>query len=445
MRTEIGHDHDRLADRALAVATKIAGRGAEVRVNVLGRAAANVRFARNAITTSGSGDEVSVGLYVKLGHRHAHTSINQADDASLARLAERAVAMAKLSPEDPESMPLLPPQTYASAPNAWDDAAAVMSPVARAAVAARACELGEAAKVHVAGFFERSAVTHAIRTSTGLSASNRRTDVAYSTTARTTDGTGSGWAGREAWRAADLDDASLSRTAIDKARASAKPKPLTPGKYTVILEPQAVQEMLEYLLGTMDQRSADEGRSFFAKKVGEKLFADMVTLKSDPLSEGTPHAPFDAEGLALRPQAWIDSGRVKELEVSRYWGRKTGKPPTGEQSVFHLSGGSAASVDELVRTTKKGLLVTRLWYTRMLEPQTVMITGLTRDGVFLIEDGRITQPVQNFRYNESPVNVLRNVDAMTKETFRVRAWGGAWRVPALRTHEFTMASVSAAV
>jgi predicted Zn-dependent protease len=106
-----------------------------------------------------------------------------------------------------------------------------------------------------------------------------------------------------------------------------------------------------------------------------------------------------------------------------------------------LNGGKAASIDELVRTTKRGLLVTRFWYTRMLEPQTVMLTGLTRDGVFLIEEGKITQPVQNFRYNESPVNVLRNTDAMTRETFR--RWG--WRIPALRTNEFTMASVSAAV
>lgn len=436
---------EELADRALAVATKIAPRGAELRVNVTERAAANVRFARNAITTSGSGDEVTVGLFVKLGHRHAHTSINQRDDASLARLAERAVAMAKLSPEDPESMPLLPPQTYAKAPNAWDDAVRAMSPASRAQVAARACAAADAANVHAAGFFERAAVTHAIRTSTGLAASSRRTDASYSTTARTTDGTGSGWAGREAWRAADLDDASLSKAAIDKARASASPRPLAPGKYTVVLEPQAVQEMLEYLLGTMDQRSADEGRSFFAKKVGEKLFADMVTLRSDPLSAETPHAPFDHEGLALRPQAWIEGGRVKELEVSRYWAAKTGKTPTGDQSAFHLLGGTAAGIDELVRTTKRGLLVTRFWYTRMLEPQSVMITGLTRDGVFLIEDGRITQPVQNFRYNESPVNVLRNVDAMTKETFRVRAYGSTFRVPALRTHEFTMASVSAAV
>lgn len=445
MRIEQGHEHEAIAERALTIASKAAGRGAALRVNVFAHAQGNVRFARNAITTSGASDEVSVGLTVQLGHRHAHASINQTDDASLARLAERAAAMAKLSPDDPESMPLLGAQTYERAPDAHDEAVVKMSPAVRAAVAERACAAAEAADVYGAGFFERHVIHHALRASTGLAAATRRTAVSYTTTARTKDGTGSGWAGREAWRASDLDDASLSRTAIDKARASTKPRLLAPGKYTVILEPQAVQEMLEFLVDAMDQRAADEGRSFFAGKAGEKLFADMVTLTSDPRSAETPHAPFDDEGLPLARQTWIEAGRVKDLSVSRYWAGKSGKSPTGEQRVFHLGGGEAAGVDDLVRSTKRGLLVTRFWYTRMLEPQSVMITGLTRDGVFLVEDGKIAGPVQNFRYNESPVNVLAKVDAMTREAFRVRSWGGIWRVPALRTHDFTMASHSAAV
>ena len=434
-----------IADRALAIAKQTAGAGAEVKVDVSRRAAANVRFARSAITTSGSGEEIVVGVWLRLGKRHAHTSVNQTHDEALRGLAGRALAMAKLSPEDPESMPLLPPQTYAAAPPAYDEAAAKMDAAARAAVAARACAAGDAAKVHVAGLFERDARDHVLRTSSGLAAAHRATSVAYSTTARTTDGTGSGWAGAESWRAGGLDDARLSKTAVDKARASASPKPLAPGKYTVILEPAAVQEMLEYLLGSMDQRSADEGRSFFTGKVGDKLFPETISLRSDPTSPETPHATFDGDGLALAPQTWIDAGRVKELAVTRYWAEKSGKKPTGQHSVFSLAGGSAASIDELVATTKRGLLVTRLWYTRMLEPQTVMLTGLTRDGVFLVENGKITRPVQNFRYNESPVNVLKNADALTRETFRPRGWGGVWRVPALRTNDFTMASVSAAV
>jgi len=276
-------------------------------------------------------------------------------------------------------------------------------------------------------------------------ARSRETEAQYTVTARTRDATGSGWAGREVHRAADLDDAALSRTAIDKGIRSANPRPVPPGKYTVILEPQAVAEMMQYLVGEMNLRSADEGRSFFTGKAGEKLFADMVTLKSDPTDPETPSATFDGDGMPLRPQSWIEAGKAKDLFVSRYWASKKGIQPTGSHQVFRLAGGQAANIEELVRGTKRGLLVTRLWYNRMLEPQTVMLTGLTRDGLFLIEDGKITAPVTNFRYNESPITVLKNVDAMTRATVRTASGSGKWHVPALRTHEFTMASTSAAV
>jgi predicted Zn-dependent protease len=149
--------------------------------------------------------------------------------------------------------------------------------------------------------------------------------------------------------------------------------------------------------------------------------------------------------MPLRPQQWIEAGRAKQLHVSRYWAQKKDVAATGRHHVYRLSGGQAASVDELVRGTKRGLLVTRFWYNRMLEPQTIMMTGLTRDGLYLVEDGKITAPVTNFRYNESPVTMLKNVDAMTRATTRTPSFGGSWYVPALRTHEFTMASPSAAV
>jgi predicted Zn-dependent protease len=353
--------------------------------------------------------------------------------------------MAKLSPEDPEAMPLLPKQTYAAAPPAHDDRTAAMAPGDRAAVAGRAIAEGDAQKVQIAGFFYRDATEHVLRSSTGLAANHVETEAQYTVTARTPDGTGSGWGGREVHRIGDLDDGALSRTAIEKCLRSAKPRPLDPGKYTVILEPVAVMEMLTFMVGAMDARSADEGRSFFAGKVGQKIAHDDVSLRSDPLDPATPGAPFDGEGLPLRAHAWLEGGKVKDLAVSRFWAQRKNAAPTGHQSVFRLSGGRAASVDELVRGTKRGLLVTRFWYTRMLEPQTITLTGLTRDGVFLIEDGKITAPVNNYRYNESPVRVLANVEAMTKDTVRVPSWSGAWHCPAVRTRDFTMASVSAAV
>ena len=438
-----------LAERALGMALDVVKRDgqpeAEVKVDVRRRAAANVRFARNETTTSGESDEITVSTWIGLGQRHASTWVNQTDEKSLATLASRALAMAKVSPLDPEKMPLLGPQTYRPVPSAYDDALAAMGPRDRAGVAARAVAKGDAAKVQIAGFFEREIDEAVMQSSAGLVARHRATSAQYTVTARTSDGTGSGWGGREAYRASELEDETLSSTAIDKAVRSAGPKALPPGKYTVILEPQAVFEILAFLVGQMDQRSADEGRSFFTGKTGQKLFADFVSLRSDPADSLTPGAPFDSEGVALGSHPWIVDGRVTKLSVSRYWAKKKNLQPTGNPDVFHLSGGSAASVDELVQGTKRGLLVTRFWYNRMLEPQSITITGLTRDGVFLVEDGRVTSPVANFRYNESPVTVLKNVDAMTRTTTRVVAEGGVWHVPALRTHDFTMASPSAAV
>ncbi|MBX3206321.1 MAG: TldD/PmbA family protein [Labilithrix sp.] len=438
-----------LATRALGIALDVMKRDgepdAEVKIDVRRRAAANVRFARNEPTTSGESDEVTVSAWVALGQRNASTWVNQTDDKSIAELAGRALAMAKLSPADPEKMPLLGPQTYAPVPSAFDDGLAAMGPKERAAIAARAVARGDQAKVRIAGFFEREIEEAVTQNSEGLIARHRETAAQYTVTARTLDGAGSGWGGREAFRAGDLEDEVLASTAIDKAIRSAGAKALPPGKYTVVLEPQAVFEMMAFLVGQMNQRLADEGRSFFAGKVGQKLFADFVSLRSDPADPLTPGAPFDSEGLALASLPWIIDGRVNKLAVSRWWAKKKGLEPTGRHSVFHLSGGTAESVDALVRGTKRGLLVTRFWYNRMLEPQTVTITGLTRDGVFAIEDGKVTGPVANFRYNESPVTVLKNVDAMTRATTRAVAYGGAWHVPALRTHEFTMASPSAAV
>ncbi len=441
-------DVSTLASRALGIARDVVKRDghpeAEVEVNVVRAASANVRFARNEATTSGASDEVTVSIQIGLGQRHASTGTNQTDDRSVESVARRALAMTKLSPQDPEKMPLVGPQAYASVPGAFDDALATRGPADRAAVAERAIARGDAAKVTIAGYYEQNLEERAIENSVGLVARHRGTGAEYTVTARTAGGDGSGWGGRQAHRAVDLDDDLVAKTAIDKAVRSAGAKPLPLGKYTVILEPQAVAEMLVFLAGQMDQRLADESRSFFAGKVGERLFPEFVTLRSDPTDPLTPGAPFDAEGQALGKHGWIVDGRVNQLYVSRWWAKQKNLRPTGAQSVFRLSGGQAEDVDELVRGTKRGLLVTRFWYNRMLEPQSVTITGLTRDGVFLIEDGKITRPVSNFRYNESPVNALKNADAMTRNATRV-ATGSTWLVPALRTHDFNMASTSAAV
>lgn len=434
---------------ALTIAKQVA-RGADVAVNVTREASANTRFARNEITSCGDVAETTVHVTIALGTRHASASTNQVDPHSLRLLAERTLAMARMSPEDREHMPLVGKQSLARVDAAYDAATATLSADARAAAIGAAVGEAEKAGVTAAGFYQHGAHESVYVNGAGAFGAHRATRATVTTTARTADATGSGWAGGDSQRAADVDAAALTRVAADKAARSANARAIDPGKYTVILEPAAVAELLAFYVAAADARRADEGRSFFAKKggttkLGEKLFPEAITLASDPTSADTPGSPFDDEGLALEPIKWIDRGVVSALRYSRFWAAKQGKKATGSHGTLHLSGGAAERAEDLLAGVKRGLLVTRFWYTRWLDPKSITITGLTRDGVFLVEDGRVTGPVQNFRFNESPVTMLANADAMTKRTVRAPGRGEAWRVPALRTHEFNMASASAAV
>jgi predicted Zn-dependent protease len=199
--------------------------------------------------------------------------------------------------------------------------------------------------------------------------------------------------------------------------------------------------MMSFLTGSLDARRADEGRSFFTKRgVGTKLFPETITLRSDPTDAGLAASPFDGEGFALAPTKWIDKGAVAALVYSRYWASKQGKPATGGPNGWALDGGKA-SLDELIKGVQRGVLITRMWYLRWLEPQSMLVTGLTRDGTFLIENGAIAAPVNNFRFNESPIQMLAKADGLTASVITVEGL----RVPALRTHEFNLASISEAV
>ncbi len=421
---------------------------AEAAVSVWSGWTANTRFARNEPTTNGDVDETEASITVSFGKRHASASTNQTDDLSVASAIDRAAGMARVVPEDTEWMPLLGPAALQDSPAFDEEMSRFDAPRRAAAVGAAIAEAKKSA-VEGAGYLECQSHTWALANTQGFSGQHRRTRAELTMTARTSDGTGSGWAGRATQRAGDVDGSEVGRIASDKGVRSQQPRTLGPGKYTVILEPAAVADMMEFFVGALDARRADEGRSFFSKaggstKLGERLFPDAITLESDPRGLETPGSPFDHEGLPLGRVVWVDKGVVSALRYSRYWAAKSGKAPTGNHDCFLLRGGAAQRAEDLLSGVTRGLLVTRFWYTRWLEPKAMSITGLTRDGVFLIENGAIVGPVNNFRFNESPARVLANCDAMTAETTRTTN-GSFWRVPALRTHEFTMASVSAAV
>jgi len=428
-----------LVGRVLARAPK----GGDATVSVSSERRGNTRFARSEITSSADVDRQTLAVTVQFGKRSATATTNAFDDAALEDVVARAARMAKLAPESPEAMPALGKQSYVKA-KASDAATAKLTPAARAKAAGAAIAAGDAAKLVIAGYYQHAITQLARASSAGLWAWHEATSASFSCTARTADASGSGWAETSSNRAADINAEALAKIAVDKATRSAKPKRLEPGRYTVILEPAAVVDLLGFLINALGARRADEGRSYFAKpgggtRVGDKLFPDLVTLISDPTDAATEGAPFDGEGLPLAKTTWIDKGVLKGLTYGRYWAHKQSKKPTGTPNGWTLAGGKQTRED-LIKGVTRGVLITRCWYLRDLDPQTILVTGLTRDGVFLIEKGQLAGPVNNFRFNESPIHMLAKCDAVA----------GQWisdsvRAPTLRTHEFNLASISEAV
>jgi len=429
----------RLQDRVLALVRST--KGAEATVAVNSRREGNTRFALNEISTSGDVERLSVELTVQFGQRSASATINQLDDRSIDELVGRVVRMARLAPENPEQMPVLGRQSYLASRAPIDGGTAKLAPTERAKAIGAAIGAGDAAKLQIAGFFTHGSHALALASTSGLSAFHAWTRCSFSCTARTPDGTGSGWAGAASSRFADLDAAALAKVAVDKATASARPQKLEPGRYTVILEPAAVASLLGFFMFSLDARRADEGRSFFSKNPpGKKLFPETITLRSDPTDGQLGATPFDDEGLPVAATKWIDKGALTALHYGRFWAKKQGKPAAGRPDGFALDGG-ATSREELIKGVKRGVLITRFWYLRPLDPSTLLVTGLTRDGVFLIENGQITRPVNNFRFNESPIQMLARCDGLGPTAIP----NDQVRAPVLRTHEFNLASISEAV
>jgi predicted Zn-dependent protease len=437
-----------LTDRVLSLS-----KAEETFVAVNGSERANLRFARNTATTSGASSGTSVAITSSFGKRSGTVTTAQFDDASLQRALRTAEETAKVSPENPEAMPVLGPQTHTPVKAYFDDAADA-SPDWRASAVETAIALSKKKDVVSAGFVETQAAMQAVATSKGLFAYDRYTAADYNLTARTPDGSGSGWASKSFNELRLLEPARLAAAAIDKAALAKAPAAIEPGKYTVVLEPAALADILAFMLFSADARQADEGRSFFSKKgggnrVGEQIVGENVRIYSDPAHPLAPTVSFDNEGLPIARNTWVENGVLKDLFYSRFWAEKMGKKPTAGPTNVVMEGGTAA-LDELIAGTERGVLVTRFWYIRPLDPQTILLTGLTRDGLFLIEKGKVTRAVKNMRWNESPIVALNNIDAMTPSERVVsgEGIGGAGLsivCPAARIREFTFSSASDAV
>lgn len=419
-------------------------------VSIDGEEDRHIRFAQNMATTNGSPSGIEVSVESHFGKRSGSASGTDLTDDALAALVAASEETARLAPENPEFMPPLGPQKY--------PAGTEFSPATQAATSAMLAAaiqpvLKQAAdkNLQASGFLEIGTSFSAMATSNGLFVYDVGTDVLHTISARTPDGTGSGWAGTTHSDFSKLDVAGMGATAIDKAVRSQKPVTLRPGKYTVILEPSGVSDLLGILISEFDQRAADEGRSFATKKgggsrLGESVFGKNVTIYSDPNDPLVPGGIYSDDGLPALRTSWVEGGVLKNLQCSRYWAQKTKRDPVPGPTTLTMTGGTTSAAD-MIKQTKRGLLITRFWYIREVDPQTVLLTGLTRDGVFLIDQGEIVKPVCNFRFNESPVAMLNKVVALGP---CVRAYGEETigiptAVPTLLVDEFTLSSVSDAV
>jgi len=319
-----------------------------------------------------------------------------------------------------------------------------MTPDTRAEMVGKSLSVSKAAGLDAAGFLENSTSFNAVMNSKGLFAYNKGTNVSFSVTVRNKQGTGSGYVEQDFNDLAKMDTLALSKIAAGKANGSAGAKAIEPGKYTVILEPLAASDILGNMFRGFDARSADEGRSFMSKKgggtrLGEQLFSENVNIYSDPLNPEIPSSTWSGDGLPVKRTQWVEKGVVKNLAYSRYWAAQKGVEPLPFSRGVIIEGGNQ-SLEELIKSTEKGILVTRFWYIRSVDPQTLLLTGLTRDGTFYIENGEIKFPIKNFRFNESPVIMLNNVEAMGKP---VRTGSGL--IPPMKIRDFTFTSLSDAI
>jgi predicted Zn-dependent protease len=417
----------------------------ETSAQIGGGTQGNVRFARNDISTSGIVDDTELGVQVAFGKRVGTATINQFDDASLERVVRRAEDLARLAPENPEFMPAVGKQTY-QATDTFSEATAALTAEARASIAEASIAPCREKGLIAAGFLEDGNTFFAHANSNGNFGYQRTTIADYTCTVRTEDGRGSGWVASNVKDVAAFDPAADIQIAMRKAAASAEAQALEPGKYTVILEPAAASGLISFMMNFFDARSADEGRSFLSKqgggnKIGDQIMDPRVNIYTDPRNPVVPTMPWDGDGLPRDRVKIIDGGKVANLQYSRYWAAKQGKPETAGWGNTIMEGGTKSTA-ELIAGTERGILVTRTWYIRMVDPQTVLLTGLTRDGTFYIENGQLKYPVKNFRFNESPVIMLNNIEELGRS---VRVEDGSIMVPPMKIRDFTFTSLSDAV
>jgi predicted Zn-dependent protease len=430
---------------------------------------ANLRWARNSLTTNGAmrSRHVVVISFVDGGAGMAAGTVTRTGTPDIAELVAASEQAARDARPAEDAMPLIDEAPPGSGD--WDAAPAQTSiEVFGEFAPALGQAFGEARDRGelLFGFAEHSMRTTYLGSSTGLRLRTDQPTGRVELNGKSADFGRSVWTGLGTRDFRDVDVAALAADVERTMGWAQRRVDLPAGRYETLLPPSAVSDLMIYLYWTMEARDADEGRSVFARpgggnRIGERLAALPLNLRSDPCAPGLETAPFQVvrassgsasvfdNGMATPPVDWIADGVLKNLIRPRAWALKTGAPATAAVDNLILEDPTAtATLPEMVAATERGLLLTCLWYIREVDPQTLLLTGLTRDGVFLVENGEVTGAVNNFRFNESPVDLLgRANQAGRTERTLPREWNDWFTraaMPALRVPDFNMSSVSPA-
>jgi predicted Zn-dependent protease len=421
----------------------------DIEVILSAGAEALTRFANNAIHQNVAEEARHVTVRVVADQRTARSLTNRLDRDSIEAAAAHAIEIAQCLDPDPELLPLYEPEPVT--PNdRYFESTARCSPEERACVVAEAIRVVEGASQTAAGIYSTGSVTETILNSRGVFATHSETMARFSITAMAADS--SGWAKASAADRARFDPVGLARRAMLKASTSASPRELEPGKYTVILEPAAVSDLAGQMFGDFGGTAIEDQRSFLTGRLGERLFGDNITILDDayhPLQSG---APFDGEGVPRQRLTLVDQGVPRDLAYCRQAAARKGVKPTGhgfpvpnevgEMPANIVICGGGSTLEKMIANTGRGILVTRLWYIREVDPYEKIMTGMTRDGTFLVEDGRVVCGVRNFRFNQSLIEMLNNVEEMAEEERVSGEEAFDMVAPAMKVRDFQFSEVT---
>jgi len=421
----------------------------ETEVHIDFVADALTRFANNTIHQNVAEQTLSVSVRTVFDGRTARASTNKTDDESLRRAVAASATLARSQPKNPDLLPMPGPQTYPKV-NRYFPETAGASPKDRAVAVAGVTELAEQNKQTAAGIFSTGASITAMANSKGLFASYRQSRAEFSITIMEQDS--SGWAKASAPDRGQIDPEQLAQRASEKAAASRHPKEVEPGRWTVILEPAAVLDLVGFLFYDFAGTAVLDQRSCFTNRIGKQVMGENVSIHDDVTHKLQSGPPFDGEGMPRQTVLLVERGSPRHLVYARSTAKKMKTRPTGHglplpnqdgEAPFNLVfAGGNTSLETMLATTDRGILLTRLWYIREVDPYEKILTGMTRDGTFLVENGKISSGIRNLRFNQNILEMLSNVGQMSPA---VRAAGEEsfdMVVPAMKVRDFHFTEVT---